>query len=240
MKISWSLPLDPAGVNGETNDGITFTIRPIRISDGPALEAAFESMSPRSRYLRFFSVRDRLGPDLVKQLTDIDHDAHRAWVVFEPLHDFDDPQDGRLEESGAGVAIARLIAVEGEPGVAEAALVVADAFQGRGFGRLLLELLIGTARDTGVEFIRFETLHQNMGMKRLLDGYEVETNKKLSDQQVAVYDLPVPPDSEGDGVALGAIYDLLRFVARGAGFVDGYSTETGTADESSGVGESDT
>lgn len=214
MKISWSLPLDPAGVSGETAGGIAFTIRPIRASDGPALEAAFELMSPRSRYLRFFSIRDRLGPDLVKQLTDIDHDEHRAWVVFEPREQRTPATD---IEDGVGVAIARLIKVEGEPGVAEAALVVADEFQGRGFGRLLLELLIGTARDTGVEFIRFETLHQNSGMKRLLRGYEVETNKNLSDREVAVYDLPVPADAGGDGVALGAIYDLLRFVAEGAG-----------------------
>ena len=127
MKISWSLPLDPAGVNGETNDGITFTIRPIRVSDGEALESAFESMSPQSRYLRFFSVRERLGPDLVKQLTDIDHDAHRAWVVFEPVGDLADREHERPEDPGVGVAIARLIAVQGEPGVAEAALVVADA-----------------------------------------------------------------------------------------------------------------
>ncbi len=216
MKISWSLPLDPAGVSGETSDGIKFTIRPIRASDGPALEEAFEMMSPRSRYLRFFSVRDRLGPDLVKQLTDIDHDEHRAWVVFEPNHEVVNHTEEGLEEHGVGVAIARLIQIRGEPGVAEAALVVADAFQGRGFGGLLLQLLIGTARDTGVEFIRFETLHQNTGMKRLLSGYEVETNKQLSDREVAVYDLPVPADSNGEGVALGAIYDLLRFVAKGA------------------------
>lgn len=220
MKISWSLPLDPAGVSGETGDGIKFTIRPIRASDAAALEAAFELMSPRSRYLRFFSVRDRLGPDLVKQLTDIDHDDHRAWVVFEPNDDAASGTDQDPEQPGVGVAIARLIAVPGEPGVAEAALVVADAFQGRGFGRLLLELLIGTARDTGVDFIRFETLHQNGGMKRLLSGYEVETNQDLSDREVAVFDLPVPEDSDGEGVALGAIYDLLRFVAKGADVTD--------------------
>lgn len=212
MKISWSLPLDPAGVAGETNDGMAFVIRPIRVSDGPALEAAFATMSLRSRYLRFFSVRERLGPDLVKQLTDIDHDAHRAWVVFEPV------ASGALEsEDGVGVAIARLTTIDEEPGVAEAALVVADNFQGRGFGRLLLELLIGTARDTGVTTIRFETLHENRGMKKLLKRRDVVFNRELSDGQVAVFDLPVPDHSDEDAVALGALYDLLRFIAGMAG-----------------------
>ena len=222
MKISWTLPLDPSGVTGETRDAMAFIIRPIRSSDGPALEAAFASMSPRSRYLRFFSVRDRLGPDLVKQLTDIDHVGHRAWVVFEPGGGEQTSADHQISDEhgveevmpeGVGVAIARLIAVDGEPGVAEAALAVADAYQGRGFGRLPLELLIGTARDTGVDFIRFETLHETRGMKKLLDGNNVVFNTALSDQAVAVYDLPVPPDADGDGVALGALYDLLRFVA---------------------------
>lgn len=224
MKISWSLPLDPAGAPGVTTDGMAFSIRPIRATDGAALEAAFEVMSPRSRYLRFFSVRERLGPDLVKQLTDIDHDTHRAWVVFDaPGSNIGTNEDaGTTEDAaintteipeGTPVAIARLIAVAGEAGVAEAALAVADPYQGRGFGRLLLELLIGTARDTGIEFIRFETLNENRGMKRLLDGNDVTFNRELSDREVAVYDLPVPPDPEGDDVALGALYDLLRFVA---------------------------
>ncbi len=227
MKISWSLPLDPAGVAGETSDGMAFTIRPIRVTDGTELEAAFQAMSPRSRYLRFFSVRERLGPDLVKQLTDIDHVNHRAWVVFDGPNDQDVPEpDHRQDDSAADdgadnegipVAIARLIAVEGEAGVAEAALTVADPYQGRGFGRLLLELLIGTARDTEIDFIRFETLNENRGMKRLLDNRDVTFNKTLSDREVAVYDLPVPANPEGDDVALGALYDLLRFVASSAG-----------------------
>lgn len=214
MKISWSLPLDPAGATGETSGGMAFTIRPIRSTDGPALEEAFEMLSPESRYLRFFSVKERLGSDLVKRLTDIDHDGHRAWVVFDPSGAAG-PLGGvaRTTPEGLGVAIARLIEIPGEPGVAEAALVVADAFQGRGFGRLLLELLIGTAQGTGVSFIRFETLRRNAGMKKLLQNRNVEVNRELSDREVLVFDLPVPAESDEDVVALGALYDLLRFIA---------------------------
>ncbi len=206
MKISWTLPLDPSGALGETSSGMAFTIRPIRSTDGPALEEAFEQMSPESRYLRFFTTKNRLGSDLVSKLTDIDHSGHRAWVVFDPAADSSSPE-------GLGVAIARLISIPEDPGVAEAALVVADAFQGKGFGRLLLELLIGTAQGTGVEFIRFETLRRNVGMKKLLVGHDVEINRALSDREVLVFDLPVPEDLDAEGVALGALYDVLRFVA---------------------------
>ncbi len=208
MKFTWDLPLDPDGIRGELDDGTEFVIRPIRASDGPALEAAFARMSPRSRYLRFFSVRERLGDDLLEKLTDIDHDQHRAWVVADPT------VSSELEGSdeGLGVAVARLIHVEGEPGVAEASLVVADDYQRRGFGQLLLELLIGTAKDTGVDFIRFETLFENRGMRGLLSNLNAVKNDKLSDREVLVYDLPVE-DLETEGVAIGALYQLLRFIA---------------------------
>lgn len=208
MKFTLDLPLDPDGIKGELDDGTPFVIRPIRSTDGPALEAAFERMSPRSRYLRFFSVRERLGTDLIEKLTNIDHDEHRAWVVADPTQ----PSDIASGE-GLGIAVARLIDVPGEPGVAEAALVVTDEYQGRGFGTLLLELLMGTARDVGVEFIRFETLFENRPMRALLSGMNAKKNAERSDREVLVYDLPVA-DGDSEGVALGALYGILRFIAQ--------------------------
>lgn len=206
MHLTWELPLDPDGVTGELDDGTPFVIRPLRPTDGPGLEASFAQLSPRSRYLRFFASRERLGPELLESLVDIDHDRHRAWVVADPTA----PSFVGTDE-GRGIAIARLIVVEDEPRVAEASLSVIDEYQGRGFGGLLLELLIGTARDTGVEFIRFETLYENRGMRGLLSRLDTQRNDDLSDREVLVYDVPVDPDEEG--LAFGALYEILRFVA---------------------------
>ena len=207
MKLTWDVPLDADGIKGELDDGTPFVIRPLRPTDGPGLEAAFAQMSPRSKYLRFFTVRERLGEELVNSLTDIDHDRHRAWVVADPTA----PSDVGTEE-GRGFAVARLIVVEDEPKVAEASLAVMDDYQGRGFGRLLLELLIGTAQDAGIEFIRFETLYENRGMRALLSGLDAERNDELSDREVLVYDLPVTEGDSG-GVAVGPLYEILRFIA---------------------------
>lgn len=208
MQLSWKLPLDADGVSGTLDDGTEFVIRPIRSTDGPALEAAFSKMSPRSRYLRFFSVRERLGADMVNLLTNIDHDRHRAWVVADPNM----PSDVGTAE-GRGFAVARLIELADEPGIAEASLAVVDDYQGQGFGRLLLELLIGTAQDTGIEFIRFETLFENKGMRALLKGLDAVRNERLSDREVVVYDVPVGPVQNSDGVSVGALYEILRFIA---------------------------
>ena len=208
MKFTWDLPLEAEGIRGELDDGSPFVVRPIRASDGPALAAAFERMSSRSRYLRFFAFRNQLGDDLVGNLTDIDHTGHRAWVIADPTQ----PSEVGTDE-GLGIAVARLIDVEGEPGVAEASLVVTDEHQGRGFGKLLLELLVGTARDVGINFIRFEILYENRGMRGLLAGMNAEKNSALSDREVLVYDLPIDPGDDSEGVALGALYEILRFIA---------------------------
>lgn len=208
MNLTWELPLDADGVSGTLDDGTEFVIRPLRSTDGPAVEAAFARMSPRSRYLRFFSVRERLGADMLKLLTDIDHEHHRAWVVADPNM----PSEVGTSE-GRGLAVARLIELPDEPGIAEASLAVVDDYQGQGFGRLLLELLIGTAQDTGIEFIRFETLFENHAMRALLTGLDAKRNERLSDREVVVYDVPVEPVEGSDGVAVGALYEILRFIA---------------------------
>lgn len=207
MQLSWELPLSADGVSGTLGDGTPFVVRPLRPTDGPALVASFERMSPRSRYLRFFAVRDKLGDELLDSLIDIDHDRHRAWVIADPTTD---SEVGTHE--GLGIAVARLIIVEDEPLVAEASLSVIDEYQGRGFGRLLLELLIGTARDTGVEFIRFETLYENRGMRALLSGLDAVRNDELSDREVLVYDVPVDEEDD-ERIAAGSLYEILRFIA---------------------------
>lgn len=208
VKITWELPLDRDGVRGELDDGTPFVVRPLRSTDGPALEAAFATMSTRSRYLRFFTVRERLGETLLASLTNIDHEQHRAWVVADPTS----PSDVGSDE-GRGIGVARLIVVDGEPNVAEASLAVVDDYQGKGFGRLLLELLIGTAQDSGLEFMRFETLYENRGMRALLSDLDARRNEELSDREVLVYDVPVAGATDADGIAAGALYEILRFIA---------------------------
>ncbi len=208
MRLTWDLPLSPDGVAGELDDGTPFVIRPIRTTDGPGLEAAFSQMSPRSRYLRFFTVRQRLGQYLVSSLTDIDHDRHRAWVVADPTSDSD---VGTNE--GRGIAVARLAVVEDDPKVAEGAVAVVDDMQGHGFGKLLLDLLVHTAIDTGVEFLRFETLAENRRMRAMLTELGAVRNRALTDHEVLVFDLPLADAENLDAPAIGALYDILRWIA---------------------------
>jgi len=199
----WDLPLQPAGIMVILANGDEMRIRPVRVTDGPALEAAYQRLSEESRYFRFFSARSKLGAGLVASLTDIDHTTHFAWGVFDPSK----PSEVG-DESGLTVAAARLIR-DDDPTSAEAALTVVDDYQGRGVGRFLIELLTATAADVGAKTLRFEILRQNRAMTALIAGMGAEAFDIPGDRTVVEYRLTVPDASEID-VPAGALYELLR------------------------------
>jgi len=205
----WELPLDPAGILINLRDDRQVRIRPVRPTDGPALEAAWLRLSEQSRYYRFFTARSKLGAGLVNTLTKIDHRTHFAWGVFDP----DEPSEVG-GDSGLSVASARLI-LDDDPTSAEAALAVVDDYQGRGIGRFLIELLAATAADVGAKTLRFEILRVNRGMIGLIAGMGATSHAIPGDASVVEYHLTVPPASE-TSVPAGALYDLLRHVARNA------------------------
>jgi GNAT superfamily N-acetyltransferase len=111
-------------------------IRPISPGDRPALAAAFERLSPESRYRRFFAPLERLSSRDLAYLTEVDHHDHEALVALEP-------------DSGWIVGVARYVRSD-DPAEAEVAVVVADPWQGLGVGSALLERLVERAREEGI------------------------------------------------------------------------------------------
>lgn len=207
MQPVWDLPLSSAGIVIELSNGGQVRIRPARISDSDTVKAGFARLSEESRYNRFFSARSKLSDSLATSLTDIDHENHFAWGVFDP----DQPSEVG-DESGLGVASARLIR-DADKTSAEAALTVTDAYQGRGIGRFLMELLIATAADVGAETLWFEILRQNRPMISLAAGMGAEGFPIEGDRSVVEYRLAVPPPS-ATAMPAGALYELLRHAPR--------------------------
>ena len=204
----WQLPLEAAGIVVRLPSGGEVRIRPVRETDGPALEAAYERLSEESRYLRFFSARSKLGERLVTSLTHIDHETHFAWGVFDP-----ERQSDVGDDSGLAVGSARLICDE-DPTSAEAALAIVDEYQGRGIGRFLIELLVATAADVGVDVLRFEILRENRAMIAAMVRAGAERHP-TGDRQVVEYRIAVPAP-EDTVVPAGALYELLRRIPPGA------------------------
>ena len=118
-------------------DGAAVDIRPLEPDDSDLLLQGFEGLSPASRYARFLTAVPRLPKHWVDDLTDLDHRDREALAASDAA-------------TGRGIGIARYVRVEGEPDAAEFAIAIADAWQDRGLGRLLLEELIGAARANGI------------------------------------------------------------------------------------------
>jgi acyl-CoA synthetase (NDP forming)/GNAT superfamily N-acetyltransferase len=170
------LPAEPAGVDPGpgyprhweadvvASDGGIVHLRPILPSDGDALLRFHESLSERTRYLRFFGPYPRISPRDLVRFTTVDH---RTRVAFICLLGDEIIAVGRYEGLDG--------AHGGEVESAEVAFVVRDEHQGRGLGSILLEHLAAAARENGVRRFEAEVLVENHQMVRVFRdaGYQV-------------------------------------------------------------------
>jgi nucleotide-binding universal stress UspA family protein/GNAT superfamily N-acetyltransferase len=154
-------------------DGSRLLVRPIAPEDRGDLRVAFERLSQRSRYRRFFSPMDHLTESQLDYLTDIDHHDHEALVALDVT-------------SGSGiVGVARFVRSNGVE--AEPAIVVADDWQGRGVGTALLASLAERSREEGVERYKALVLAENDDVVRLLGQVgEVRESRVGSELEVEV------------------------------------------------------
>jgi len=123
-------------------DGIT--IRPLRNGDTETVCALFERLGEESLRHRFGAAKPRLTDPELAQLARVDgtHHALVAYVDGDPLP--------------AGVArLAR------DGATAEVAFAVADEYQGRGIGRVLVEELATVARAAGIRELHAIVVGEN-------------------------------------------------------------------------------
>ena len=207
MQPVWELPLLAGGIEIELPSHGRVRIRPVREDDDDLINDAYERMSERSRYMRFFSARSKLSPQLVESLTDIDHTTHFGWLIQDP------DTKSEIDNEGCGLVTgaARLI-LDDDPTSAEASLALVDGYQGRGIGRFMIELLVATAADVGAEVLRFEILRSNGAMIGLVRKMGGTGHAIPGDASVVEYRLPVPAANE-TAVPAGALYKLLRHLA---------------------------
>jgi GNAT superfamily N-acetyltransferase len=138
-------------------DGSEVIVRPVRPEDAPLLLEGFEDrFSEQSRYQRFMGSKRRMSPRELAYFTDVDHDRHEAIGALDPT-------------TGDGIGIARFVRAPEDPASAEAAVAVADDWQGRGLGGLLLERLAARARELGVQEFTASLLTTNRAMLALFE-----------------------------------------------------------------------
>jgi acetyltransferase len=132
--------------------GQSVTLRPLRPEDADIESAFLTGLSPESRHNRLLGGMIRITREYVERLTTVDYSRDMALAAALML-------GGR--ELLIGVARYML-----EPGgrACEFALVIADAWQGRGIGRRMMEMLIRVARSRGLESIYGDVLSINRPM----------------------------------------------------------------------------
>jgi RimJ/RimL family protein N-acetyltransferase len=139
-------------------DGRTIEIRALRPDDRQDMLAAIGRTSSQSLQRRFFVPKRGFSETELAFFMNIDFDNHVALVA-------QIDEDGRPSIVGGG----RYIVVQ--PGRAEIAFVVVDAYQGLGIGAALTHHLSHLARDAGLTELIAEVLPENTAMLKVLNKF---------------------------------------------------------------------
>jgi GNAT superfamily N-acetyltransferase len=188
-------------------DGTRIRLRRVRPSDKRRLVDGLARLSLESRQGRFFSPKGHFTPQELRYLTEFDGVNHFAIGAVE--------LKGRRREEGAGLGIARFVRLKEEPEVAEAAVVVLDAMQGRGIGHLLLERLVAAAIERGVKRFRSQMLARNSRVREMiLDAFPETRFTNQGSVVVAEFLLPEHVNlSHGVTAFRARLSRLLRLAA---------------------------
>ena len=134
----------------QLRDGTEVHLHAMRGDDAAALLRFHHQLSPETTYLRFFSVHPELSARELEYFTHVDHQNREAIVAT---------VDDMI------IGIARFDRID-ETNDAEAAFVIADAWQGEGLGTALFHRLAERAREVGIDRFVAEVLPHN---RRMLD-----------------------------------------------------------------------
>jgi RimJ/RimL family protein N-acetyltransferase len=158
-------------VREHLRDDRPITIRALRPDDRAEMLAAIGRTSMQSLQRRFFVPKKGFSENEMAFFLNIDFESHVAIVA-------------EIAEDDRPVIVAggRYIVVQ--PGQAEIAFVVVDAYQGQGIGTILMRHLAVLARDAGLKELVAEVLPENTAMLKLFRKFGFQRGSKGSPQVV--------------------------------------------------------
>lgn len=155
----------------ELDDGSHVTIRGIQAADAYPLLRMFDRLSPESIYHRFFSPMPKPRRAALLHLAGLDNQLHEAMVA---------------EVDGEIVGVARYDGRAGEDD-AEVAVIVDDAWQGRGLGTHLLHHLGRVAARRGLVAFRAVVLGENRRALPFLRRLSPEADVRFDSGEYQIY-----------------------------------------------------
>ena len=158
-------------------DGTALELRAIRPGDALIEQAFVRELSPESRFFRFMGEMRELSPELLRQLTTPDPVTEVALIVTTIA-------DGRERELAVG-----RIAHNADGESCEFAIVVADAWQGKGIGKRLMQALTGAAAMRGLKRVEGYVLASNYHMLDFVRALGFSVHSSVTDPTVKLVSL---------------------------------------------------
>lgn len=156
--------------------GLDAVPRPLEPGDRERLVRMFDRLSRQTVQMRFFSPV-RFDAHLLDTLTAVDHERHEALVV--PVGD-------------EIVALASYHRLDGNPSVADVAVLVEDGWQHYGLGRRLMRHLARLAAVRGVAAFHADVLAENGPAVGLVRRMDRAARARFEDGGLA-FDFPLTP-----------------------------------------------
>jgi GNAT superfamily N-acetyltransferase len=147
-------------------DGSEVTIRVLRKEDAQLERDFIRNLSPESRWMRFLGQIGEPSDSLIRKLTELDYRHDMAFIALSR-------EGGVLHEVGVS-----RYSLTPDAQSCECAVAVADAWQGKGLGTILMRDLIDIARKRGIRSMfsidaneneRMQELARDLGFKRTRD-----------------------------------------------------------------------
>lgn len=138
-------------------DQTPLLLRPVRPEDEPKVRDMLDRCTPEDIRMRFLSQMRHLSKLDAARLTQIDYDRQMAFCAFEAAAD---GSEGEL----AGVV---RLAADADLATAEYAIMVRSDLKGRGLGYVLMQEILGYAREIGLTRVFGHVLRENYAMLKM-------------------------------------------------------------------------
>ena len=197
-------------------DGSTVTLRPVRPEDQAGIASFFAGLSLESRVFRFFAAVAN-ADSLAARMAQVDYSTHYGIVAV---------------AGGEDAIVGHAMYVQTAPRKAELALAVADAYQGRGLGTILLGQLAEAAASSGFDVLEAIVKPENHRMLEMLreSGFPVAARSEPGEVHA---EIPTVLTAEGlrsfeDRERLAAVAAVTHLLAPRSVAVIGASRQRGS------------
>jgi RimJ/RimL family protein N-acetyltransferase len=152
-----------------TKTGEELSVRPIRATDEEMLSDMFYDLSDQAIINRFFSMLKSMPHRKLQEFCVIDYETEMSMVV--------------LGGESPNQKVVGLGSYHLSPAThrAEIAFLVADAWQGKGIGTFLMQLLVKIARAKNFKGLTAEVMRDNVAMIALMHKAGVPTKSQSVD-----------------------------------------------------------